>query len=97
MTTIDDVKLTQVFQMHARLQGGHLYSYKIMHGDRVIGSWSTQTTSRKGLHKTVTQFLLGTGPDAREYATAARLKYAYVDRLRGEEFDAAAPNKESES
>lgn len=96
MSIIDDVKLQQRFTGHIKLQGGAIYTYDILHGDKVIGSWSSQRISRKGLHKTVTTYLLGTGPDAVEYATAARLKYAYVDKLRGEEFDAAAPKKETD-
>lgn len=91
MSTIDDIKLLQRFSGYIKLQGGSIYTYDILHGDKVIGSWSTTRTSRKGLHKAETHYWLGTDSDAVEYATAARLKYAYVDRLRGEEFDAAAP------
>jgi hypothetical protein len=77
--------------MHARLQGGALYSYNILDGDEVIGSMSARIDKKKRT-ETRTYFL-----DDIEFTTVAEFMAAYERRKlaasRDAEWDSAAPKQ----
>ena len=86
--------MTQRLVMHARLQGGALYSYNIMDGDVIVGSKSTKLDKKKRT-QTSTYFL----GDA-EFTCAAEFIAAYERKKlaasRDAEWESAAPNRKNQ-
>lgn len=76
-------------RLHVNMgRSGHLYSYEIIdHAGRVIGSIAK--VSRKAGADVEIEIAM----DGRAYSTFLEFRAAYEQKLRDEEWDAAAPKK----
>lgn len=82
--------------MHARLQGGALYVYDILDGDKVIGSKSDTIDKTKKPWKHTIKLVLG----EQEFRTAEEFYAAYekqkLQMIRDQEWEMAAPPPKGE-
>lgn len=87
-----DPVIMQRLSAHMRLQVGSAYVYALLDDQgRVIGSFTVTRLRRKGVATETRLYVLGTGPDAREFDTPSALIRAYKQQVADEEWNAAAP------
>lgn len=87
--------------MHARLQGGALYSYSIFDGEAVIGAKSVHINKKFRPWTETATYALRDDPAERTFNNAGDFIAAYeakklVDQ-RNKEWDAAAPKREKKA